>query len=161
MTFGHWGFSWTGLVFSALLIAPNLFWTKNKPRGYSAAGEDRRLLVLERVGEAGTLCAALFCRDTAPGPGSGWSLGLVASAVLMLLYECWWVRYFKSGKELTDFYSSFLGVPLAGATLPVGAFLLLGIYARLIPLLFFTLVLGVGHIGIHLQHRRALERPGG
>ena len=56
MTLGHWGFSWTGLLFLALLMAPNLLWTKNKPKGYSAAGEDRRLLALERIGEAGTAC---------------------------------------------------------------------------------------------------------
>ena len=161
MTLGHWGFSWTGLLFLALLMAPNLLWTKNKPKGYSAAGEDRRLLALERIGEAGTVCTALVFRDTNPGPWSAWSLWLAAAALLMLLYECWWARFFKSGKQLSDFYSSFLGVPLAGATLPVAAFGLLGVYGRLLPLLFFTLVLGVGHIGIHLQHYRALARGRG
>ena len=40
----------------------------------------------------------------------------------------YWVRYFRSGKKLKDYYSSFCGVPLAGATLPVVSFLLLGLY---------------------------------
>lgn len=71
----------------------------------------------------------------------------------MLLYECWWVRYFKSPKQLSDFYSSFWGVPVAGATLPVAAFLLLGVYGRVVWLVVSTVVLGVGHIGMHLQHR--------
>lgn len=41
---------------------------------------------------------------------------LAASFVLMILYEAWWIRYFRSERRLSDFYSSFCGVPLAGAT---------------------------------------------
>jgi len=55
---------------------------------------------------------------------------------------------------LSDFYSSFLGVPLAGATLPVISFFLLGIYGKVVWLLIAVIILGVGHIGIHIQHRR-------
>ena len=51
------------------------------------------------------------------------------------------------------FYRGFLGVPVAGAVLPVFAFLLLGIYAEVIWLILSSILLGVGHIGIHLQHR--------
>lgn len=58
---------------------------------------------------------------------------------------------------MEDFYCSLLGVPVAGATLPVAAFLLLGIYGRLVWLLLFAAILGVGHIGIHLRHRAALR----
>ena len=36
------------------------------------------------------------------------------------------------------------------------AFFLLGLYGRVVWLLAATAVLAVGHIGIHLQHRRAL-----
>lgn len=73
---------------------------------------------------------------------------------LMLLYELWWVRYFRSARKLTDFYSSFLGVPVAGATLPVAAFFLLGIYGKVIWMLIAASILGVGHIGIHMQHQK-------
>ena len=76
----------------------------------------------------------------------------------MLLYELWWVRYFRSERRLSDFYSSFLGIPVAGATLPVLAFLLLGIYGKLIWLLLSAVILGVGHIGIHLTHRKEVKR---
>lgn len=54
-------------------------------------------------------------------------------------------------------YSSLLGIPVAGATLPVVAFLLLGIYGRNIFLIISTIVLGIGHIGIHLNHKKELE----
>lgn len=74
----------------------------------------------------------------------------------MVLYECWWIRYFRSNRTLSDFYSSFLGVPVAGATLPVIAFLLLGIYGKVIWLIVSVIILGIGHIGIHLQHRREI-----
>lgn len=76
----------------------------------------------------------------------------------MLLYEVFWVRYFKSEKNMSDFYSSLCGVPVAGATLPVCAFFLLGIYGCNVFLLIGVIILGIGHIGIHLQHRnRILE----
>lgn len=76
---------------------------------------------------------------------------------LMLMYECWWIRYFKSQRTLEDFYSSFWGIPVAGATLPVMAFLLLGIYGRVLWMILGTIVLGTGHIGIHLQHLKDIK----
>jgi len=54
---------------------------------------------------------------------------------------------------MVDMYSSFLGIPVAGASLPVAAFLLLGIYFKDIFLIVSTIILGIGHIGIHLNHR--------
>lgn len=161
MTLGHWGFSWTGLLFLALLMAPNLLWTKNKPKGYSAAGEDRRLLALERIGEAGTVCTALVFRDTNPGPWSAWSLWLAAAALLMLLYECWWARYFKAASSCLIFTARFWGCRWPGPPCRWRPFGLLGVYGRLLPLLFFTLVLGGGAHRIHLQHYRALARGRG
>lgn len=56
-----------------------------------------------------------------------------------------------------DFYSSLLGVPVAGATLPVAAFFLLAIYGRNIFLALEVIILGVGHIGIHLMHRKEVN----
>ena len=47
-----------------------------------------------------------------------------------------------------------MGVPLAGATLPVISFFLLGIYGRVVWLLIATIILGVGHIGIHMQQSK-------
>ena len=72
----------------------------------------------------------------------------------MILYEAFWIRYFRSKKTMADFYSSLLGIPVAGATLPVFAFGLLAIYGRNTLLLIAVMVLGIGHIGIHLGHRR-------
>lgn len=55
-----------------------------------------------------------------------------------------------------DFYSSLLGTPVAGATLPVMAFLLLGIYGKSFMLVIAVIILGIGHIGIHISHKKQL-----
>lgn len=153
---GNFGFSYVGLVFLLMLFIPNLLWTRKKPRGYSAAGENR-VLLLERAGEALTCCYALIFSDFNLREWTGWSWWLAAAFGLMILYELWWVRYFRSPRELSDFYSSFLFVPLAGATLPVLAFFLLGVYGRVGLMMLAALVLGVGHIGNHWQHRKELS----
>lgn len=149
---GHFGFSYIGLLFLLLLFIPNIIWTRNIPEGYTSENENRLLLLLERTGEIATCCCALIFSDFNLQEWSVWSLWLIAAFVLMALYEIWWIRYFRSERKLTDFYSSFLGVPFAGATLPVIAFFLLGIYGKVVWMLAAAVVLGIGHIGIHMQH---------
>ena len=154
--FGHFGFSYTGLIFLLLLLVPNLIWTKNMPEGYTAEGENKVLLIFERAGEVlVSTCAVVFTDFNWHGY-SAWSWWLAAAFLFMLLYELWWIRYFRSQRKLRDFYSSLLGIPVAGATLPVLAFFLLGIYGKVLWMLIATGILGIGHIGIHLQHRSRL-----
>jgi len=126
------------------------------PEDYSSENENRILLCFERIGEALTVCCALMFSDFNLRPWSGRSWWLAGAFALMLLYELWWVRYFRSGRTLKDFYSSILGIPVAGATLPVAAFLMLGIYGGVIWMILSAVILGIGHIGIHLQHRREI-----
>lgn len=154
---GNFGFSYVGLVFLLMLFIPNTIWTKHKPQGYTSEGENKVLQLFEKIGQAGVTCTALVFSNFNLQKWSWWSLWLVAAFAAMLLYEGWWLRYFKSSKTLQDFYSGFLGVPLAGATLPVFAFLLLSIYGRVIWLTIFVVLLGIGHIGIHMQHARQIK----
>lgn len=154
---GHFGFSYIGLIFLIMLTVPNLIWTKNQPTGYDFHNENKVLLAFERVGQVCVTCTALMFSDFNIHGWTAWSFWLVAAVVLMILYEFSWVRYFKSSKTLSDFYSSFLGVPVAGATLPVIAFLFLGIYGRVIWLIISVVVLGIGHIGIHIQHLKEIN----
>jgi hypothetical protein len=151
------GFSYIGLIFLLMLTIPNLIWARNQPEGYDSQSENKVLLIFERAGQALVTCTALIFSDFNLRPWSMGSLWLVAAVILMLMYEGWWIRYFKSTKTLADFYSSFCGVPVAGATLPVAAFFLLGIYGKVIWLLISVVILGIGHIGIHLQHRREIS----
>lgn len=152
----RFGFSYVGLIYLMMLTAPNLLWTRNRPKDYAryAARESRVLRVLERAGEAMVTCAALVFADFNLRPWTAWSWWLVASFALMLLYEVFWLRYFRSEKTMGDFCASLLGVPVAGATLPVAAFLLLAVYGRNCILGIGALILGVGHVGIHLAHKR-------
>ena len=80
--------------------------------------------------------------------------------LVMLLYEFFWLRYFRSEKTMRDFYRSLLGIPVAGATLPVLAFLLLAIYGKNPILVAAVVILGVGHIGIHWMHKKEAEKSG-
>ena len=59
---------------------------------------------------------------------------------------------------MKDFYNSLFGIPVAGASLPVMGFLCLGIYGKNIFLIVAVIVLAVGHIGIHLDHRKELNK---
>lgn len=153
----HFGFSYVGLIYLLMLFIPNLLWTKNKPEGYDeyAQNENKVLLLFERMGEMLVCVCALIFSDFNIRM-TYWSIWLILSFVLMLFYEAYWVRYFKSKHEMKDFYSSFLGIPVAGATLPICAFFLLGIYGCNVFLIVSVIILGIGHIGIHLQHKKEI-----
>lgn len=155
--FGHVGFSYIGLLYLAMLFIPNIVWTKHKPQGYSAEKENRVLAVFEGVGQILVTCGAVFFSDfniRLEFPGL---LLLAASFTGMIFYELYWMRYFRSRKTLRDFYSSFAGIPVAGATLPVVSFLLLGFYGRNVWMILSVLILGIGHIGIHREHYKEAE----
>jgi hypothetical protein len=155
----NFGFSYVGLIFLLMLTVPNIIWTKNQPKDYEkyVVKENKVLLAFERIGQVLVSCTVLIFSDFNIKPWSDWSWWLVAAFILMLIYEVYWIRYFKSEKTMRDFYSSLLGVPVAGATIPVAAFFLLGIYGKNIPLLISITILGIGHIGIHLMHKKETE----
>lgn len=155
----HFGFSYVGLVFLVMLFVPNIIWSRNQPKDYEkyAAKENKVLLTLERIGEAlvSTLC--LIFSDFNIGSISPWSILLLAAFALMVLYEVYWIRYFRSERTMADMYSGILGIPVAGATLPVLAFFVLGVYGKNIPMMIATVILGIGHIGIHLEHKNQIK----
>ena len=155
----RFGFSYIGLLFLIMLMVPNFIWIKNQPKDYNiyVGHENKVLLAFERIGEVLVSCVSIIFSDFNLRPWTCWSWWLVTSFVLMLLYETYWVRYFRSEKNMQDFYRNFLGVPVAGATLPVLAFLLLAIYGKNIALGISVILLGIGHIGIHLMHKKEIE----
>lgn len=150
------GFSYVGLIFLLMLFIPNILWSRKKPLGYSSETENKILVLLERIGEVSVCCCALLFSNFNLREWTSRSWWLIAAFLLMAMYELWWVRYFRSERKLSDFYSSFLLVPLAGATLPVLAFFTLGIYGKSYTMLLATVILGIGHIGIHMQHKKEI-----
>ena len=155
----NFGFSYIGLIFLLMLMVPNIIWSKNQPKDYDkyVKNESKILLVFEKVGEVGNTFLSLIFVDFNINTISKWSIILFIAFLLMILYEIYWIKYFRSNKTMNDMYSSILGVPVAGATLPVLAFLLLGIYGKNILLIISTIILGIGHIGIHLNHKKEIE----
>ena len=155
----NFGFSYIGLIFLLMLMIPNIIWSKNKPKDYEKyeKNENKILLVLERIGEVLVTFLAVIFTDFNINKISYWSIILLISFLMMVLYEIYWARYFKSNKTMKDMYSSILGIPVAGATLPVLAFLLLGIYGKNIFLIIAIIILGIGHIGIHLNHKKEIK----
>ncbi len=155
----HFGFSYIGLIFLLMLILPNIIWSKNKPKDYDiyVKNENKVFLLFERVGETLVTCISLIFSDFNINQISKWSIILLIAFIIMILYEIYWIRYFQSNKTMKNMYSSLLGIPVAGATLPVIAFLLLGIYGKNIFLIIATIILGIGHIGIHLNHRKEIK----
>lgn len=155
----HYGFSYIGLIFLLMLMLPNIIWSKNKPKEYDkyVKNENKILLLFERIGEVLVTCLSLIFSDFNINQISNWSIILLIAFVIMILYEIYWIRYFKSNKTMKDMYNSLLGIPVAGATLPVIAFLLLGIYGKNLFLFISVIILGIGHIGIHLNHKKEIK----
>ena len=152
----NFGFSYIGLIFLLMLMIPNIIWSKNKPKEYDkyVKNENKVLLLFERIGEMLVTCLSLIFSNFNINKISSWTIILLIAFIIMILYEIYWIRYFKSNKTMKDMYSSLLGIPVAGATLPVFAFFLLGIYGKNIFLIIATIILGIGHIGIHLNHKK-------
>ena len=152
----HFGFSYVGLLYLIMLFVPNGIWAKNKPSDYEKyeKNESKILLAFERAGEVLLCICALIFSDNNVRPHSLWIGWLILSFLMMVFYELYWIRYFRSSKTMADMYSSFLIFPVAGASLPVLAFFFLGIYASNIITIVSALIMGIGHIGIHLAHRR-------
>ena len=159
----RFGFSVTGLVFLMMLFIPNIYWArKAMPEGYEEASkkENKLLLTFERTGEVLATCSLLVFPAVNPhlrllpeGLFFDWKIMLwIAAVVLMIFYECYWIKYFRSERTMKDQYSSFAGAPLAGATLPVMALLLLGLYSMNLVVICSAVILGIGHIGIHFVH---------
>ncbi len=143
-----------GIVYLLMLFIPNILWSKHLPHGYDSSDENKVLLMLERVGQ---VFVSVFAVVSFQPVSFQIDVCLILSCIAMLFYEGYWINYFKSSQELSDFYASFLKIPLAGATLPIFAFLCLGIYEHHVFLIFSTILLGIGHIGLHYEHFQKLK----
>ena len=150
------GFSYVGLIFLLMLFVPNIIWIKNSPKDHAeySKHENRIFQVFEKAGQVLFVVLALIFKGTNFRPHSLWLGWLILAALLMILYELFWVRYFKSSKTMADMCASFAGFPVAGATLPVVAFLFLGIYSANIFMILSAIIFGIGHIGILSSHAK-------
>ena len=144
-----------GVIFLVMLLVPNIIWSFNKPEDYEkyAKNENRILLAFERIGQILVIVFSLFFNNYS----NNLIITLIIAVIVMILYEIYWFRYFRSDRKMSDMYSDFLKIPLAGATLPVLAFFLLGIYGQNVFLIISVIILAIGHIGIHLNHKKEIN----
>jgi len=156
---GHLGFSYIGLIYLLMLFIPNIIWAKFKPEGYDALSkkENKVLLIFERVGQVCVTITALIFTDFNINGLTLWSIWLLISFILMIIYEICWIRYFIK-PDLKNFYGKFLFIPVPLASLPIMAFLLLGIYGKVIWLIISSVIIGIGHVGIHVQYLRNINK---
>lgn len=110
----HFGFSYIGFIFLFMLMVPNLIWTKHKPKDYEnyVINENKLLVCLERIGQVSVTCLALLFDDFNINEISYRLILLVAAFLCMLLYEWFWIRYFKSEQTMKDYYCRLLGIPV-------------------------------------------------
>lgn len=154
----NFGFCYVGVVYLLMLFIPNIIWAKNQPQGYTAEDENKVIGILEKIGQALCTCSVLIFSDFNIH-ATKWVAVLVLSFVIMVLYDLCWVRYFKSERTMMDFYQPVFGIVVPLASLPVVAFFLLGIYGTNIFMIISSIILGIGHIGIHLGHYKKLNPP--
>jgi len=153
-----------GIIFLLMLFIPNILWIKRRPEGYDeyAKHENRFLGILEKTGEVGAVALLAAFRDFDPFIVTGkngtyiscLNLELVLIFVLMILYEIYWIRYFKSGRRMSDFYRGICGIPLAGASIPCICLFIFAVYGRNIAMAAVALAMSIGHIGIHYMHSK-------
>ena len=155
----NFGFSYIGLIMLLMLFIPNFIWTKHQPKDYDkyVKNENKILLAFERIGQVVVTTSSLIFSNFNPQGWNLWCLVLILAMLNLVVYDIAWVRYFRSEKTMKDFYRGFLGMPLALATYPVIAFFLIGIYGGNIIMLIGSIILGIGHIGIHKQHEKAVN----
>ena len=154
----QFGFSIVGVVFLAMLFIPNIRWAKKQPLGYEELSkrENKILLLFERIGQVlATTSAVVFVCPR--GFSLPWLLWLMAAFLLMFLYELAWARYFRGGEKLDGMYQPLGPIPVPIATLPVAALALLGIWYQSPVAVISAVILGIGHIGIHLRHLHELQ----
>jgi len=92
--FGHLGFSYIGLIYLLMLFIPNIIWSKNQPVDSNDIQENKILLLFQRVGQMFCTFSVLIFSDFNIQKLSIWSLWLIVSFLLMLVYEICWIRYF-------------------------------------------------------------------
>jgi amino acid transporter len=93
---GHFGFSYVGLFYLLALAIPNAILAWRLPDWYNSSGESRVLWVLERVGQVMCVVSLLIFSDTNAKGFQLWTIWLWVFNVMIVLYVCYWIRYFRS-----------------------------------------------------------------
>lgn len=147
----YFHFSFVGLIYILLLMIPNMIWTKYQPLGYQSNYENKILVIFERIGQVLVTTISIFFLDISFDLKN---IYFDLSILFMIMYEICWIRYFMSERTMNDFYQTLLFIPVPLAILPILAFLCISLMSMNMVLMIAVSILAIGHIGIHLQHKR-------
>ncbi len=139
-------FQFWGLLFVALLLAPNLIFARTHPDGFANCHVSKTLETLEQIGRFGCFGLMIFqLPGLCPGywfPGAQ-TVYLAAGGALLLLYELGWIVFWRE---------SSLRKALVLSILPSLLFLESGIVTGNAPLTAAALLFAPCHILISCRN---------
>ena len=139
------GFSPTGLLFSLLILAPNVLMLVFPPLNIPAELGDAGMVytALERVGQLACMVLPVILKDCF----KDWhfDLWLALAAVCIGAYYGLWIRYLVAGRDFALLFE-FCSVPIPMAILPVCAFAFLALWGKSVWLGLATGLFAIGHI---------------
>jgi hypothetical protein len=139
------GFSWVGLMFSAVMLAPSLLLFPFPPVDAGASSSvvvPRLVVALEAVGRATCLVIPPISASF-QHPIDIW---LVPAALCFVTYVGLWARYLARGRRTALLSRPWAGIPIPLAVFPVLTFAFAAAWGRSSWLAGATLVLALGHI---------------
>jgi hypothetical protein len=141
-----------GLIFSLVVLLPNLFMVLLPPRNIppEITGQQSKYIkiigFLERAGQVGCFSIPFFYSIHTETLANRIVLGFAGAA--LLFYYTGWLRYVFLGRQYRILYSPLAKIPLPMAISPIIVFFLASLNLNALPLSIAALVLAVGHIPV-------------
>lgn len=139
------GFSVTGLIIAAVILAPNLvfvvFPPRHMPQGLKSAG--LFFTICERIGQAA--CTILLILSGNAYQAASVDVWFLLMAVCIAVYYGLWIRYFIGGREFALAFHPLWLVPIPMAIFPILAFGFAAVWVQSLWLGIAAVLLAVGH----------------
>jgi hypothetical protein len=151
------GISWKGILITALVLFPNVFFMllpkQNMPSNLSDGG------LLTNILEHGSRIVyfILIITMTKNSTVRYLSLFLFLMIASLIIYYILWIRYFANGMDFRLLFDTVLHVPLPMAVFPILFLLFSALWLNSIPLTITAVLFGIGHIlNSYIVHKQIL-----
>ena len=140
-------FNYYGLIVIAIILIPNIISAVVDKGSIANKYNNKAILVLEQIGRYGCMAFMVF---NIPHTyfnfwlDSGLIVYLIVNGTLLALYILGWIIFRKGHGAVKMLWLSVV---------PTMLFLLSGIMLLSIPLMFFSIIFGIGHITISYNNR--------
>jgi hypothetical protein len=138
------GFSLTGTIIVAVILAPNLLMLLAPPKNMPEGMKDKGAIftVLECIGQAGCFVLPVISKGWFEGRGA--NVWFILAALCAAAYWCLWIRY-AVRRDFALLFSPLWFIPLPMAVFPVLAFALLAVWGAHVWLGAAAALLAAGH----------------